>query len=139
MNVLKDLGALDDNVILYLYIPPEAAHWKSDCLWCAVLLCLVVCLILLASFFLLHLSQEALTPMGKALAELPIEPLIGRLVLLGAVLGALDPILTIAAAMGYRDPFVNPPTKRQQADEVVIHVHVHVCNKPLSFLAFYLE
>ena len=56
--------------------------------------------------------------MGKALAELPIEPLIGRLVLLGAVLGALDPILTIAAAMGYRDPFVNPPTKRQQADEV---------------------
>ena len=56
--------------------------------------------------------------MGKALAELPIEPVIGRLVLLGAVLGALDPVLTIAAAMGYRDPFVNPPTKRQQADEV---------------------
>ena len=25
---------------------------KSDCLWCAVLLCLVVCLTLLASFFL---------------------------------------------------------------------------------------
>ena len=56
--------------------------------------------------------------MGKALAELPIEPMIGRLVLLGAVLGAMDPILTIAASMGYRDPFVNPPTKRQQADEV---------------------
>ena len=26
--------------------------WKSDCLGCAVLLCLVVCLTLLASFFL---------------------------------------------------------------------------------------
>jgi ATP-dependent RNA helicase DHX36 len=63
-------------------------------------------------------SEEALTPMGKALAELPIEPMIGRLVLLGTVLGAVDPILTIAASMGYRDPFVNPPTKRQQADEV---------------------
>ena len=58
--------------------------------------------------------------MGKVLAELPIEPVIGRLVLLGAVLGALDPILTIAASMGHRDPFVNPPTKRQQADEVEI-------------------
>ena len=68
----------------------------------------------------LSLSQESLTPMGKALAELPIEPLIGRLVLLGAVLGALDPILTIAACIGYRDPFVNPPTKRQQADEVML-------------------
>ena len=56
--------------------------------------------------------------MGKALAELPIEPVIGRLVLLGAVLGALDPVLTIAASFGHRDPFVNPPTKRQQADEV---------------------
>ena len=60
--------------------------------------------------------------MGKALAELPIEPLIGRLVLLGAVLGALDPILTIAACIGYRDPFVNPPTKRQQADEVMLYL-----------------
>ena len=56
--------------------------------------------------------------MGKALAELPIEPVIGRLILLGVVLGAADPILTIAAAMGNRDPFVTPPTKRQQADEV---------------------
>ena len=56
--------------------------------------------------------------MGKALAELPIEPVIGRLVLLGAVLGTLEPILTIAATMGYRNPFLNPPTKRQQADEV---------------------
>ena len=57
------------------------------------------------------LLQEALTPLGKALAELPIEPTVGRLVLLGAVLGALDPILTIAATLGYRDPFVNPTNK----------------------------
>ena len=30
--------------------------WKSDCLGCAVLLCLIVCLTLLASFFLLSAS-----------------------------------------------------------------------------------
>ena len=71
-----------------------------------------------ATILTFPLLQEALTPLGKALAELPIEPTVGRLVLLGAVLGALDPILTIAATLGYRDPFVNPPTKRQQADEV---------------------
>ena len=45
--------------IIYMYmswvrVPPEAAHisLESDCLGCAVLLCLIVCLTLLASFFL---------------------------------------------------------------------------------------
>lgn len=62
--------------------------------------------------------QEDLTPMGKVLAELPIEPRVGRLILLGAILGTLDPALTIAASMGYKDPFLSPPTKRREADEV---------------------
>ena len=41
--------------VSWVQIPPEGAHftlWKSDYLGCAVLLCLVVCLTLLASFFL---------------------------------------------------------------------------------------
>jgi len=59
--------------------------------------------------------------MGKVLAELPIEPRVGRLILLGAILGTLDPTLTIAAAMGYKDPFLSPPTKRREADEVRLH------------------
>ena len=44
--------------VSWVRVPPEAAHFlrKSDCLGCAVLLCLVVYSILLASFFLLHLS-----------------------------------------------------------------------------------
>ena len=42
--------------VLWVRVPPEAAHF-SDCLGCAVLLCLVVCLTLLVSFFLpSHLS-----------------------------------------------------------------------------------
>ena len=39
----------------WVRVPPEAAHVsyrKGNCLGCAVLLCLVVCLTLLASFFL---------------------------------------------------------------------------------------
>ena len=44
--------------VSWVQVPPEAAHFfgKNDCLGCAVLLCFVVCLTLLASFFLLHLS-----------------------------------------------------------------------------------
>ena len=41
--------------VSWVRVPPEAAHFslkKSDCLECVVLLCLVVCLTLLASFFL---------------------------------------------------------------------------------------
>ena len=40
-------------------IPPEAAHiflWNSDCFGCIVLLCFVVCMTLLASFFLTSVS-----------------------------------------------------------------------------------
>ena len=40
---------------VWVRVPPDAAHFfkrKSDCLGCAVLLCFVVCLTLLASFFL---------------------------------------------------------------------------------------
>ena len=46
-------------MLIYIYIPPKAAHfffWKSDFLGCVVLLFLVVCMTLLASFFLLSLS-----------------------------------------------------------------------------------
>ena len=72
--------------------------------------------------------------MGKVLAELPIEPQVGRLILLGAILGTLDPALTIAASMGYKDPFLSPPTKRREADEVRSFVCLSVC---LSVCLFY--
>ena len=38
--------------VSWVRVPLEAVLWKSDCLGCAVLLCLVVCLTLLASYFL---------------------------------------------------------------------------------------
>ena len=41
--------------VSWVRVPPEAAHfsWKSDCFGCAVLLCFVCLLTLLASFFLI--------------------------------------------------------------------------------------
>ena len=50
--------------VSWVRVPPEAAHFlrKSDCLGCTVLLCLAVCLTLIASFFLLsHLSLKHVT------------------------------------------------------------------------------
>ncbi|XP_053726365.1 3'-5' RNA helicase YTHDC2 isoform X1 [Synchiropus splendidus] len=53
-------------------------------------------------------QNEDLTHLGYHLADLPVEPHLGKMVLCGVVLKCLDPILTIACTLGYRDPFVLP-------------------------------
>jgi len=60
---------------------------------------------------------EDLTPLGRHLASLPVEPRIGKMLVYGAVLGCLGPILTIAAALAHRSPFVMPLDKKELADE----------------------
>ena len=40
--------------------------------------------------------------------DLPIEPRLGKTVLAAVVLKCLDPVLTIACALSYKDPFVIP-------------------------------
>ncbi|RUP43891.1 P-loop containing nucleoside triphosphate hydrolase protein, partial [Jimgerdemannia flammicorona] len=62
-------------------------------------------------------SSERLTPLGKVLATFPVEPGLGKMVLLGAVFRCLDPMLTIAASMTSKDPFVAPAYARREADE----------------------
>jgi ATP-dependent RNA helicase DHX29 len=49
--------------------------------------------------------EEALTPLGHHLAGLPLDPRLGKLLLLGASLGCLGPAVTIAACMSHRSPF----------------------------------
>ncbi|XP_015776859.1 PREDICTED: putative ATP-dependent RNA helicase DHX57 [Acropora digitifera] len=44
-------------------------------------------------------------------------PRIGKLMLLGAIFGCLDPVLTIGAILSYRSPFSAPFDKREQADK----------------------
>lgn len=42
---------------------------------------------------------------------------VGKMLIYGAMLGCLDPVATIAAAMSSRTPFVSPLDKRAAADE----------------------
>uniref|UniRef100_A0A8C5N2A5 3'-5' RNA helicase YTHDC2 n=1 Tax=Leptobrachium leishanense TaxID=445787 RepID=A0A8C5N2A5_9ANUR len=53
-------------------------------------------------------NWEDLTELGYHLADLPVEPHLGKMVLCAVVLKCLDPILTIACTLAYRDPFVLP-------------------------------
>ncbi|XP_076002054.1 ATP-dependent DNA/RNA helicase DHX36 [Genypterus blacodes] len=61
--------------------------------------------------------SENLTALGVHLARLPVEPHIGKLILFGALLGCLDPVLTIAASLSFKDPFFIPLGKEKMADQ----------------------
>ncbi|KAG7240878.1 hypothetical protein INR49_023452 [Caranx melampygus] len=59
-------------------------------------------------------QNEDLTDLGYHLADLPVEPHLGKMVLSAVVLKCLDPILTIACTLAYRDPFVLPAQGSQK-------------------------
>lgn len=59
----------------------------------------------------------ALTPIGKALARLPIDPRLGRMILAGEQEGALREVLIVAAALGIQDPRDRPLSAQKQADQ----------------------
>lgn len=64
-------------------------------------------------------EHERLLPLGHHLVSLPVEPAIGRMLIMGAVFDCLDPVLTIAASLTYRSPFVLPVDSdaRRRADD----------------------
>ncbi|CAN7026726.1 hypothetical protein IGI04_025049 [Brassica rapa subsp. trilocularis] len=61
-------------------------------------------------------ENEQLTALGRYLAKLPMEPKLGKMLILGAILGCLDPILTVAAGLSVRDPFLTPLDKKDLAE-----------------------
>ena len=63
---------------------------------------------------------ERLTTLGRHLAALPLAPAVGKLVLYGVLFRCLDPVLTVACCLAYRDPWVLPvdPSLRRSATAV---------------------
>ena len=62
-------------------------------------------------------NAERLTPLGKRLAQLPIDPRVGRMLFAAQEQGCLAEILIIAAALETQDPRERPMEKQQQADQ----------------------
>ena len=63
-------------------------------------------------------SVRRLTPIGRRLARLPVDPRLGRMVLEADRLGCVREVLVIAAALSIQDPRERPEEHRQQADEL---------------------
>lgn len=68
-------------------------------------------------------QNEDLTELGYRLADLPVEPQLGKMVLCGVVLKCLDPILTIVCALAYRDPFIIPTENSQKRSALNCRKH----------------
>ncbi|KAK9888069.1 hypothetical protein WA026_000344 [Henosepilachna vigintioctopunctata] len=60
-------------------------------------------------------ENESLTPLGYHLAKLPMNPQIGKMLLFGAIFNCLQPILNIAIILEYKDPFIIPFRKENEA------------------------
>ncbi|WP_457787642.1 ATP-dependent RNA helicase HrpA [Pseudomonas sp. PL-6] len=61
--------------------------------------------------------ESQLTPIGRQLARLPIDPRLGRMVLEGARQGSLEEILIVASALSVQDPRERPMDRQQAADQ----------------------
>ncbi len=62
-------------------------------------------------------GQLQLTPLGKQLAHLPVDPRLARMVIEANKLGCLQEVMVIAAALSIQDPRERPIDKKQAADE----------------------
>jgi ATP-dependent helicase HrpA len=60
--------------------------------------------------------SRALTPLGRELARLPVDPTAGRMILQARTEKALREVLVIAAGLSVQDPRERPLDKQQQAD-----------------------
>jgi len=62
-------------------------------------------------------EDKRLTKVGDALAKLPLDPRIGRMLVAARDLGCLTEVLVIAAALSVQDPRERPQERQQAADE----------------------
>ncbi|XP_055818948.1 DExH-box ATP-dependent RNA helicase DExH3 isoform X2 [Solanum dulcamara] len=60
-------------------------------------------------------ENENLTHLGKFLAILPVDPKLGKMLIMGAIFRCFDPVLTIVAGLSVRDPFLLPQDKKDLA------------------------
>ncbi|MCZ8251185.1 MAG: ATP-dependent RNA helicase HrpA [Hylemonella sp.] len=62
-------------------------------------------------------EQNELTPIGRELAKLPLDPRVGRMILEAKARGALDEVLVIASALSVQDVRDRPMEAQAQADQ----------------------
>jgi ATP-dependent helicase HrpA len=75
---------------------------------------------------------KRLTPLGRRLARLPVDPRLGRMVLEADRVGCAEEVIVIAAALSIQDPRERPAEHRAQADEL----HARFADEQSDFLSY---
>ncbi|WP_030454476.1 ATP-dependent RNA helicase HrpA [Herbidospora cretacea] len=78
------------------------------------------------------LDAKGLTPMGRKLAQLPVDPRLARMVLEAQTNGCAREVMIITAALSIQDPRERPADKQQAADEK----HRRFADKESDFLTY---
>lgn len=73
-----------------------------------------------------------LTPLGRQMSRLPVEPRISRMLLQAQKQNALREVLVIASALSIQDPRERPADKKQAADQK----HKELAHEESDFLSF---
>ncbi len=77
-------------------------------------------------------AERQLTPLGRELAKLPLDPKIARLLLAGRQYHCLQEILIVASALSLQDPRDRPAERREAADAA----HQRFNDERSDFLAY---
>lgn len=75
---------------------------------------------------------KRLTPLGRRLAQLPVDPRLARMVLEGERNGCATEVVVIAAALSIQDPRERPADKQAQADQA----HARFADRESDFVAY---
>jgi ATP-dependent helicase HrpA len=77
-------------------------------------------------------DRDALTPLGRRLAELPVDPRLGRAVLEADRLACANDVIVIVAGLSIQDPRERPAERRQHADQL----HARFAEEDSDFIAY---
>ncbi|KAF9611592.1 hypothetical protein IFM89_033596 [Coptis chinensis] len=70
----------------------------------------------ISEFLSRALQSPELLSVRRHLSILPVEPRLGKMLIMGAIFNCLDPILTVVAGLSVRDPFLMPTDKKDLAE-----------------------
>ncbi|GHH41863.1 ATP-dependent RNA helicase HrpA [Lentzea cavernae] len=80
----------------------------------------------------INAAEKKLTPTGRKLAALPVDPRLGRMVLEADTTGCLKEVMIIAAALSIQDPRERPADQQEAATQQ----HARFVDKESDFVTF---
>ncbi|GGM90811.1 ATP-dependent helicase [Lentzea pudingi] len=80
----------------------------------------------------INAAEKKLTPTGRKLAALPVDPRLGRMVLEADTTGCLKEVMIIAAALSIQDPRERPADQQEAATQS----HARFVDKESDFVTF---